>query len=265
LAANGFTADTSQLEAGMGFFAMYGSNSDLSAVSKRLAERWTLLHDGINVKKYPCCFNTHRTADAVLSLAPKLSGRVNDVRSIRLTLEPGGFDPLIHHRPTTGLEGKFSAEYVITAGLLDGLVDFRSFTDASVVRKEAQELIRKVEYAESETPAWGSSTYDYAYSVLEIELDDEVLRERVDVPKGDHTFPLTAGEIEAKFRSCLEFSGTDWDANEILAELNAIPSRANMDGFTSMRVDKTTDDRGEGSQEQVAGNGRSKTSSHDRS
>jgi 2-methylcitrate dehydratase PrpD len=231
LAQSGYTADTSQLEADMGYFAMYGSEGDLTAVGRRLEGPWALLEDGLNVKKYPCCYNTHRTADAVLALAPRLEGRTEEIKAIRLTLEPGGFDPLIHHRPGSGLEGKFSAEYVIAAGLLDEAVGFDSFTDAAVRRPAAQQLIAKVDFAESEAPPFGTPTWDYAYAAVEVELDGTLLRERVDVPRGDARRPLTQEELDVKFRDCVAYSGADWDGQGLLAEVKELPGVERLDGF----------------------------------
>ncbi|HVT69597.1 MAG TPA: MmgE/PrpD family protein, partial [Trebonia sp.] len=139
LAANGFTADISQLEAPLGYFAMYGVDGDPGTAQRQLAKRWSLLDDGINVKKYPCCYNTHRTADAALRLAPKAGRDIDAITQITVTVEPGGADPLIRHRPATGLEAKFSAEYVVAAILLDGKLSLASFTDAAVQRPRAQE------------------------------------------------------------------------------------------------------------------------------
>jgi 2-methylcitrate dehydratase PrpD len=234
LAQNGYTADPSQLEAGLGYFALYGTEPDLPAVHERLARPWALLQDGVNVKKYPCCYNTHRTADAALTLSAKLQGDVEDIGVIRLTIEPGGLQPLIRHRPVTGLEGKFSAEYVIAAGLIDGHLSLDTFTDPAVQRPGAQTLLRKVELAEAEVPPFGSQSWEQAYAALEVEHHGEPLRERVDVPRGDARQPLTPAELEAKFRDCLAHAQVDWDADALLAELKGLPQRDRLNGFESL-------------------------------
>lgn len=231
LATCGFTADAHQLEAGMGFFAMYGEGGDLEAVDRRLQGPWTLLEDGLNVKKYPCCYNTHRTADAVLALAPRLAGRTGGIRDIRVTVEPGGFDPLIHRRPSTGLEGKFSAEYVIAAALLDGAVTFDSFTDRAVQRPAARELVAKVRRHESATPPFGPASWDHAYAAVAVDVGGEVLQERVDVPRGDARLPLTQAELDTKFDQCVAFSGGGWSAEDLLAEMKGLPEAARLEGF----------------------------------
>jgi 2-methylcitrate dehydratase PrpD len=239
LAANGFTADTSQLEAPLGYIAMYGVDGDPGAAQRQLAQRepgkgWSLIDAGINVKKYPCCYNTHRTADAVLALAPKASRDIDAITGITVIVEPGGADPLIRHRPVTGLEAKFSAEYVVAAILLDGKLSLASFTDAAVQRRQAQKLLRKVTISDSATPPFGDKTFDYAYSAVEVATAGGTCAERVDVPRGDARLPLTDAELDEKFRDCVSYSGSGWDADGILSALHRLPETPRVTGFAAL-------------------------------
>ena len=232
LAQAGFTADVRQLESPLGYFAMFGDGGDLGAVARWLRRRWSILEPGagINVKKYPCCFNTHRTADATLRLASIIPA-AETVTRIALTLEPGGYDPLIHHRPTTGLQGKFSVEYVVAAGLTDGRIGLASFTDGAVNRADVQALLRKVTTAESATPPFGGSDYTFAYAALEVEAGGRVYRERVDVPRGHSRSPLDVADLQAKFRDCISYSGVPWDADELLADIRTVASAETFSGL----------------------------------
>jgi 2-methylcitrate dehydratase PrpD len=178
------------------------------------------------VKKYPCCYGTHRSADAALALYAR-GVRDVDVRSVRVTVEPGGLQAIIHHTPTTGLQGKFSNEYVVGACLLDGGVKLSTFTDSAVGRAQAQELLRRVVIQEAETPPFGPSGFEHAYATVEVTLfDGTEVRERCDVPRGDGRSPLTLGEIEAKFRDCLAFAESGWDAEILLRRLLGLDSSA---------------------------------------
>ncbi|MCI2417879.1 MmgE/PrpD family protein [Saccharopolyspora sp. K220] len=220
LARNGFTADPAQLEGPLGYLAMYADSADPSAVARALGNPWELARIGLNVKKYPCCYNTHRTADAILDLVRDNPMRPEDIAEIRLTLEPGGFDPLIHRRPRTGLEGKFSPEYVLAAAVLDGKIALASFQDEAVLRPAAQQLLRRVTRHESAVPPIGPEDWEFAYSVVEVETTDgEILRHRTDVPRGDRREPLGRSDLEAKFRDCVAFAGTGQDAEKLLDEL----------------------------------------------
>lgn len=225
LAANGFTADPEQLSGPLGYLAMYADGGNPESVATALSEPWALARFGLNVKKYPCCYNMHRTGDAVLDLLREHPVRPEEVTEVRLTLEPGGFDPLIHQRPTTGLEGKFSPEYVLAAAVLDGSITLATFQDEAVQRPAAQQLLRKVSRSTSEVPPIGPAQWEFAYSAVQLHTTDgRVLSHRTDVPRGDCRAPLSKADLEAKFRDCVRFASTGHDADELLDELWALPS-----------------------------------------
>jgi 2-methylcitrate dehydratase PrpD len=226
LARNGFTADPDQLEGPLGYFAMYTGGVDASAVVGALEGPWALIREGLNVKKYACCYNTHRTADAILGLTREEDLEPGNVANIRLTLEPGGFDPLIHRRPVTGLQGKFSPEYVLAAAVLDGRITLASFLDEAVQRPEISRLVPLVSRHESATPPFGAPAWEFAYAAVEVECTSgQTFRRRVDVPRGDARDPVQRTDLEAKFRDCVRFSEATWDPADLLEELWHIDSR----------------------------------------
>jgi 2-methylcitrate dehydratase PrpD len=234
LAANGFTADPNQLEAPLGYFALFGDRDRLAAVPAALAEPWAMRRHGINVKKYPACYNTQRTADAALALSERLN--VAEIRRIRVTVEPGGLDPLIHHRPSSGLQSKFSGEYVASAALLDGRIGLGTFTDAAANRPAVRELVARAEVAESAKPPIGPAEWEYSYAVVEVETTEgDAVTHRVDVPRGDRRSPLSRGELEDKFRDGVDFSGSGVDADALLAQLWNLGSAGSADASALFR------------------------------
>ena len=228
LAANGFTADPHGLEGPAGYFRQYGVEPRPTAVIDALEQPQVLLDHGLNVKKYPCCYGTHRMADAALRL--RAGGlRADQVESIRVTVEPAGTQAIIHHEPKTGLQGKFSGEYVVGACLLDGAVRLATFTDTAVVRQEAQDLLRRVSIEEATVPPFGSSEFEHAYATVQVDLrDGTTVRERCDIPRGHARVPLSDAELDDKFRDCLAFSASGWDSDALLARLRHLASAPNM-------------------------------------
>jgi 2-methylcitrate dehydratase PrpD len=222
LAANGFTADPHQLEGRIGYFQMFGVDPRLAEVQSALERPRVLLERGLSVKKFPCCFGTHRMANAALALE---SGglRAAEVAAVSVSVPPGGLEAIIHHQPKTGLQGKFSGEYVVAACLLDGRVGLSTFSDEAVCRSSAQELLSRVTIEEVPVPPFGPAEFDHAYATLEVTLrDGGCLQERCDIPAGDARAPLTNAELDAKFRDCVAFSQSGWDADALLARLRAL-------------------------------------------
>jgi hypothetical protein len=68
-----------------------------------------------------------------------------EARAMMLRTPEATVVPLIHHRPVSGLQGKFSLEYAAAAALLDVCPGFGSFTDRVVRRDAAQRLMGLVE------------------------------------------------------------------------------------------------------------------------
>jgi 2-methylcitrate dehydratase PrpD len=135
------------------------------------------------------------------------------------------------------LQGKFSAEYVVAACLLDGYVRLSTFADGAVSRREAQDVLRRVMIQEAAIPPFGPSDWEHAYAAVEVTLaDGAVARERCDVPRGDARAPLSFAELESKFRDCLDFSESDWDADSLLAHLRDLESAERVADVLSPRV-----------------------------
>ncbi|HEY7293731.1 MAG TPA: MmgE/PrpD family protein, partial [Dehalococcoidia bacterium] len=113
LAQRGFTADESMLEAPLGFIRLFSAaeDHDPSVALEKLGEPWEIVSPGIAVKKYPCCYNTHRALDGVLALRDEAGIAAEEVEAVEVRLPVTSAAPLIHPRPQTGLEGKFSMQY----------------------------------------------------------------------------------------------------------------------------------------------------------
>ncbi len=160
---------------------------------------------GLAIKLHPCCYALQRPISA-------LRGVTGDVRSIHVRTPAASMQPLIHHRPTTGLQGKFSMEYAIAAALLDGRPGFASFTDAAVRRPEAQRLISLVELETTESGE-GLLTGEVAITLDGTRTFVEKL------PPGAPDRPPTDAELAEKLDDCGLDGEWDWaTARAMLAE-----------------------------------------------
>ena len=127
-----------------------------------------------------------------------------------VTVQPGGLQPLIHYDPIDGLQAKFSLEYVVAAGLLDGRLGLSSFEDGSVTREPIRSLIARTTVRESPVPPEGSREWTDGYAVVEADSSTHgSLISRVDVPPGHAHLPLDDSELEHKFLDCMQCSGHD--------------------------------------------------------
>jgi 2-methylcitrate dehydratase PrpD len=155
---------------------------------------------GLAVKIYPCCYALQRPISALGELVQSGPLDPAEVRRIVLRTPEGTLTPLIHHRPDTGLQGKFSLEYAAAAALLDGYPGFASFTDDAVRRPAARSLAGLVEIKSEPGGTW----------LLDGELVAElhmasggVAQISQQFPPGSPARPATAAQFQAKITDCL--------------------------------------------------------------
>lgn len=144
LAAAGATADPAALDA---WLRLVGGDPD------RVDVGGPAVPGGLAIKMFPCCYALQRPISALREQLPEgVAGE--DVQEVVVRTPAGTVQPLIHHRPRTGLQGKFSMEYAVAAALLDPHPGFASFTDQAVTRSEAQRLVRLMSVDETPGGDW---------------------------------------------------------------------------------------------------------------
>jgi 2-methylcitrate dehydratase PrpD len=152
---------------------------------------------GLAIKIYPCCYALQRPTAAVSQLAASLESSA--VRRVVVRTPAGTVAPLIHSRPRTGLEAKFSLEYAVAAALLDDHQGFESFSDAAVRRPEAQRLVELVETDLSQGGEWLLE----GEVEVEVETETDTLRTTLTHPPGSPQRPPTPEELDRKLTDCL--------------------------------------------------------------
>jgi len=201
LARAGMTASADALSGRDGLLQVFGRDRPSSATP--------IAYDGVprtNIKKYPCCYQLQRAADAALALRPQVRerGGLQSVRQITVTVEANGAGALKHHRPGTGLEAKFSAPFVIETMLTEGHLSLRQFTDAGVRAWSERPGHPDVILTDAESPPYGPSEWTDGYAVVAIQTHDrETFEARVDVPHGDYRSPLSLAELTLKYADCV--------------------------------------------------------------
>ncbi|WP_324274937.1 hypothetical protein [Blastococcus brunescens] len=72
------------------------------------------------------------------------SVRADEVVEVVVHVNPGSDNSLIHPYATTPAQARFCMRYVVAAALLDGRVDFATFSPDRVLAEDVQALMRKV-------------------------------------------------------------------------------------------------------------------------
>ncbi len=202
MAREGFTADTEIFDGKNNFFSTYGGEDGeaLADVIAQLGKPWEMLEPGIYVKRWPCCYCNHRPVGGMLKLIEKHGIRADEVTGVEIGFLPGSDTALVSGNPVTGLEGKFSIEYVTAALFLDGKLTLETFTDPMVMRPEVRAFMPKVKRSRIESKGTFSGVVGYSDVAVETKRGRFTIRE--EHAPGSPEAPMTPADRVEKFMDC---------------------------------------------------------------
>ncbi|WP_226482737.1 MmgE/PrpD family protein [Natrinema amylolyticum] len=206
LAAEGVTADSAAITGDRGFLDLYSSEDpDLERFPTPGSE-WALLSDGIDVKKYPCCYYTHAAIYGAAELAKEHDIDPETIDDVHVTASQGAEDALHHADPSTGLEAKFSMEYVVACALVDGHVGLTAFDDERINDPDVQRVRECTSFSVDSSLEYDSNAATVTLSTAS-GTEYERTQER---PPGTNAEPLSLEELREKYRMCGDYaSGFD--------------------------------------------------------
>jgi 2-methylcitrate dehydratase PrpD len=222
LADRGFTASLDVLEHKTGFLRAHSPSGvpDVENGTIDVGTNWRLASLGVNVKRYPTCYATHRSIDAMLDLVDRHKLKSDDVREIRVHTGATQKLMLRNNNPKTGLEAKFSMEFAMAAALVARRVGLAELTDDFVSRPEVSSVFGKVrctttDEAMPDDPAFAPSDQ------VSVVLASGNLLEHAPVvhAKGSWQNPLTRAELKNKFLECAARAFSSPHAEELFDQL----------------------------------------------
>jgi len=243
LASLGCTSADDILEAPRGFFHAYGGSYDPATIVAKLAKPWTFISPGVSIKPYPSGSLTHPAMTELARLIRAHNIQASDVARVDVGTNRNMPNALIHHRPQTGLEAKFSMEFCLAILLLERRAGLAQFTDAVVQRPDVQDMLRRVNFYVD--PQAEKAGYDKMTSILKVHLKNgSVLSGRADFAKGSPSNPMTYDEVAEKFRGCAEFAGWKTAAGEeIIARVRGLEDLADVRPLARLLARRAAEDR----------------------
>ena len=151
LAAKGFTSDPDIIEGRQGYADNFGGEKcHIPSMTKFLGKLYYLEEEGTRIKPWPCCGGNHQTLTNWLPYIKEKKLKAEDVELIE---HIGPNIPctgaLLRTEVRKGLEGKFSLAYNISAALIDGKVDYGTFTNERAAKGDLQEFMKRVRLVRS--------------------------------------------------------------------------------------------------------------------
>jgi len=234
LAAQAFTAAPDALDGERGFVHVFGGveRPDLSALRFDDGAVPEILASGVGIKRYPCCGCTHSALDALLAIRAKHAPDSADIVAVHCTMNALVPDILVHHRPETPAQAKFSMEYCLAVALLDGACGIAQFKPERVARADVQALLRRVTI--SVDPAIPYRNGVYPGTVTVTLADGATLAGSAAEAKGHPDFPLSVEELRAKFIDCAAAVLPAPRAEAAFAALAALEAAPRLSDITAL-------------------------------
>ena len=205
LAQAGLTASLDALEHPLGLLAALSPEGKAERERAFIAaeKEWHIVAQGLNIKRYPICYATHRSIDAALDLVERYDLSPDEVARIHVSTGRTQLLMLRNGKPQTGLEAKFSMQFAMAAALTARKVGLAELTDEFVRRSDVQALFPRVSFATT-TETMDGSAFAPADAVAITTRDGATLDSGpVEFAKGSHRRPLSRDELWAKFADCL--------------------------------------------------------------
>lgn len=210
LAQAGFTASLDALERPTGLLAALSpdGNAVLDRPFDAATKEWHILTHGLNIKRYPICYATHRSIDAALDLVSRHDLTPGKVERIHVATGQTQLLMLRNDRPQTGLEAKFSMQFAMAAALTARRVGLRELTDDFVRRPDVQAIFPRVALEGTAALRKGSNFAPADSVAITMTTGETFHSGPVEYAEGSHQRPLSRDALWAKFADCLgtEFS-----------------------------------------------------------
>ncbi len=190
LARKGITSHPDIIETPKGFCdaLIEEGGYNLSEMIKDLGKTFQIVTPGISIKKYPCCYRSHRALDAFFDLIDEHDIPYEEIEKVIVDLNLYDSYLMKFPDPKTGEEAKFSYPHILASALLKGKVWVDSFTDQSISDLNYIKARDKVEAIVH--PEWSPGRVD-ARTPVTIKLKDgRMFSKEIDSPREPNTEEL---------------------------------------------------------------------------
>lgn len=243
LARFGLTGPSTVLEGRFGFFEVWLHGAfDADAITDGLGSQW--LVPGIFFKPYPSNHFTHTAIDAAMQLRAE-GLRPESVQTATLavasqTVRTIGEPLELKRTPPTGYAAQFSGPYAVAVGLFGGEglgAGIGDYTDELANDPARRELMAKVSVLAHRRC---DEIFPFQFpAILSVQTTDgHTLRAEVLTNRGGPQRPLSAGDLERKFRDNASFVADADQVTRIEEALSRLPVLGTLGPlFQSLQID----------------------------
>jgi 2-methylcitrate dehydratase PrpD len=183
---------------GKGFLEITTGQVRFDRILDRLGEHYTVRD--VYFKAFPACRHVHGTAEAALNIVTSTAVDPSDIERVDVFTYTLSASLLNRYtdRDSSMIASQFSIPYVAAAAIVDRALGTDQFLDRRIHDPVILALARKVHVAAD--AAIDARYPEITPTRVEITLrNGKVLRNQVDMPKGDPRTPISEADLYAKF------------------------------------------------------------------
>jgi len=214
LAKKGVTGPKNFLKGQYGYFHLYGNDEyDLETLFGGWGERSELTK--LAFKRYPSCWATTSSIDAMLSLVKTRDLTPDDVKRISITMTTYSYK-LVGHPYKIGdnpkINAQFNVRYCVANALFRHSVRLEHFDEPAINDPKLLAIVDKIDVThDPDLEKEGRNCVVMRVETKQGTMYEEIIRR----PRGGPGVPLTMDEHIERFHSCFNYAG------KLLAEKNA--------------------------------------------
>jgi 2-methylcitrate dehydratase PrpD len=231
LAQMGATSPPCILEHPKGYLNAYSTEPKPQKLTNGLGSTWEILQNGF--KYFPSILASHSPIQATLAIVCK--HRVDPKQIARITNET--YNTVKSHFSNKDVAGvmaaRVSVPYCIAIAAVDGKLTQAQFSPARISDPLLREVLANTEIV---ADAGLNALYPDKFPArVTIRLKNGTsFQETVLIPKGDPQDPLTAAELDAKFRDNAEALLGSARSGELLQAIYGLPDARNVDRLRAL-------------------------------
>jgi 2-methylcitrate dehydratase PrpD len=193
LAQKGYTGPYRVFEGTHGFPAAYAGEYNLKLLREGLGESFRIMEVGLKI--HAACRYTHTPIDAALLLREKHGIKPEQVEKGEVLASKLAADQLKKQDVETFLDGQISGPFCVALALIHGKTGHQDFM-AGIRDQTVLDLAKKIKMVED--PQFGLQERTCIVNITT--KDGNTFSQQVELGKGEPEVPLSAYELEGKFR-----------------------------------------------------------------
>jgi len=238
IARKGIRGVQSTFEGVDGFLRVYlHDRCDREVLRADLGQRYEFAE--LSYKPYPCCRFNHTAIGAAMILRETHGVQAERVRSIRVGLNHQAYQAVctpidVRKAPRSIVQAQFSIPYTVATALVDGGVRLGHFSTAALERADILALAHRVEtYVDTDIERDFGRNVSPAVVTVEME-DGSTYTQRMDIPLGHPSNPMSARDVDSKAEDCFQASARHLPASAPRQLREAVDALESLDDVRSL-------------------------------